>query len=138
MLFLLTSCKKNTFSLEEKYYGNSKITEIDNNEFDKLLKNKESFVVFIYETSCITSNEFSKILTEFSNKNKISLYKMSFADMKNTELNNKIRFYPSLALFNKGILVDYLDADADEDKEYYKSVDELEKWLFNYVNKKNI
>lgn len=132
ILIILTGCKKNTFSLEEKY-DNSKITEIDNNEFDELLKNKESFVVFIYETSCITSNDFSKMLTEFSNKNKISLYKMSFADMKNTELNNKIKFYPSLVLFNKGVLVDYLDAEADDDKEYYKNVDGLESWFSKYV-----
>lgn len=135
MLFLITGCKKNTFSLEKKYYNNNEIIEIDKNEFDKLLKNKESFVVFIYELNCITSNDFSKILTEFSNKNDISIYKMSFNNMKNTELNNKIKFYPSLALFNKGVLADYLDAEADEDKKYYKSIDELEKWFFNYINK---
>lgn len=93
------------------------------------MKNKKSFAVFIYEPTCITSNDFNEV----SNKNQISLYKMSFENMKSTELNNKIKFYPSLAIFNKGKLVDYLDAEANEDKEYYKNIDELENWFFSYV-----
>ena len=97
------------------------------------MKNKKTFAVFIYESTCITSNDFNEILNEFSNKNQISLYKMFFENMKSTELNNKIKFYPSLAIFNKGKLVHYLDAEANEDKEYYKNIDELENWFFSYV-----
>lgn len=93
------------------------------------MKNKKFSAVFIYEPSCITSNDFNEV----SNKNQISLYKMSFENMKSTELNNKIKFYPSLAIFNKGKLVHYLDAEANEDKEYYKNIDELENWFFSYV-----
>lgn len=93
------------------------------------MKNKKFSAVFIYEPSCITSNDFNEV----SNKNQISLYKMSFENMKDTELNNKIKFYPSLAIFNKGKLVHYLDAEANEDKEYYKNIDELENWFFSYV-----
>lgn len=133
ILVFVTGCKKDTFSLEEEYYNNSEIIEVDKSDFDKLVENKKSFAVFIYEPTCITSNDFSEVLNEFSNKNQISLYKMSFENMKSTELNNKIKFYPSLAIFNKGKLVDYLDADDNEDKEYYKNIEGLENWFFSYV-----
>ena len=135
ILVFVTGCKKYTFILDEEYYNNNEIIEIDKSEFDKLIENKKSFAVFIYESTCVTSDEFSKVLDEFSNKNQISLYKMSFENMKDTELNNKIKFYPSLVIFNKGKLIDYLDAESDEDKEYYKNVDGLENWFFSYVNR---
>lgn len=138
ILVFVIGCKKDTFTLDEEYYNNSEIIEIDKSEFDKLVENKKSFAVFIYESTCVTSDEFSEVLNEFSNKNQISLYKMSFENMKNTELNNKIKFYPSLAIFNKGKLIDYLDAESDEDKEYYKNVDGLENWFFSYVSKNAI
>ena len=138
ILVFVTGCKKNTFSLETEYYNNSEIIEIDKNEFDELVQDKKSFAVFIYESNCTTSNDFSKVLTEFSNKNQINIYKMSFGNMKRTLLNNKIKFYPSLVLINKGKLFDYLDAESDEDKEYYKNADELENWFFSYVNKNNM
>ena len=135
---VVTGCKKDTFYLESECYSNSGIIEIDNNKFNELVQNKKSFVVFIYDPICITSNNFSEILTEFSSDNQIKFYKMSFENMKSTELNNKIKFYPSLVLINKGKLVDYLDAESDEDKEYYKNIDAFEKWFYSYVNKNDM
>ena len=135
LVIVVTGCKKKAFSLEEKYYDEANLVEIDDSKFNELLENKESFAIFIYEPSCITSSEFSKVIEEFSEKYNLYLYSISFQDMKNTVLSEKVKFCPSFAIYKKGKLVDYLDASSDEDTDVYKSVDNLSEWFFGYVNK---
>jgi len=134
--FLLVGCnnKQDTFSLDKEYYQNNSFNELDKNTFDDLINNKKSFAIFIYQPLCTTSYEFNKILTEFANQYQISFYKMSFSDMKETELKEYIKYYPSLVIYYEGEIVDYLDANSDSDSEYYKSVDGFKKWFSNYVS----
>lgn len=134
--FLLVGCnnKQDTFSLDKEYYQNNSFNELDKNTFDDLINNKKSFAIFIYQPLCSTSYEFNKILTEFANQYQISFYKMSFSDMKETELKEYIKYYPSLVIYYEGEIVDYLDANSDSDSEYYKSVDGFKKWFSNYVS----
>lgn len=134
--FLLFGCnnKKDTFSLDKEYYQNNSFNELDKNTFDDLINNKKSFAMFIYQPLCTTSYEFNKILTEFANQYQISFYKMSFSDMKETELKEYIKYYPSLVIYYEGEIVDYLDTNSDSDSEYYKSVDGFKKWFSNYVS----
>ena len=133
---LLVGCNKrqNTFSLNEEYYKNSSFNELNNDTFTDLISNKKSFAIFIYQPLCSTSNEFNKVLTEFANQYQISFYKMSFTDMKKTELKAHIKYYPSLVIFHKGEIVDYLDANSDSHSEYYKSVEGFRKWFSGYVS----
>lgn len=134
--FLLVGCnnKQDTFSLDKEYYQNNSFNELDKNTFDDLINNKKSFAIFTYQPLCSTSYEFNEILTEFANQYQISFYKMSFSDMKETELKEYIKYYPSLVIYYEGEIVDYLDANSDSDSEYYKSVDGFKKWFSNYVS----
>lgn len=134
LTMFVTGCST-TFSLEEKYYSESNLVEIDPSKFKTLLEDKESFGIFIYDASCISSSEFNKVLLEFSNKYKIYLYKISFQNMKETSLSEKVKFCPSFAIYKNGKLIDYLDASSDEDTDIYKSVDNFSNWFFGYVNK---
>ena len=134
LIMFVTGCST-TFSLEEKYYSESNLVEIDPSKFKTLLEDKESFGIFIYDASCISSSEFNKVLLEFSNKYKIYLYKISFQNMKETSLSEKVKFCPSFAIYKNGKLIDYLDASSDEDTDIYKSVDNFSNWFFGYVNK---
>ena len=99
---LLIGCnnKQDTFSLDEEYYQNNSFNELDKNTFDDLIINKKTFAIFIYQPLCSTSYEFNKILTEFANQYRISFYKMSFSDMKETKLKEYIKYYPSLVIYN--------------------------------------
>ena len=135
ILVLLTGCGKSTFSLDKKYYEKSDIIEINIDEFKKLVDNKDSFILFIYESSCITSNNFNDVLQEYVNKENMTIYKLAFSDMKKSELNEKIKYYPSLVIYHDGKLVDFLDAESDKDKEYYKSVDGVSSWISKYIEK---
>ena len=126
VLFLLNN---RTFSLEKKYYGNSEFKELTISEYDKLIKDKESFAIFIYQPLCTTSYEFNKVLTEFANKNQISFYKMSFSDMKKTSLKEEVKYYPSF---------DSLDANSEEDVDRYKKIDAFKEWFTSYVKLKKV
>lgn len=135
LTIFITGCKQSSFSLEEKYYGEAKIEEIGVSKFNELLEKKTSFGIFIYDASCITSSDFNKVLQEFSKKYNLYLYSISFQNMKETTLSEKVKFCPSFAIYKDGKLIDYLDASSDKDTDNYKSVDNFSNWFFGYVNK---
>lgn len=132
---LVSGCdnKQQTFLLEEKYYNNNTINEIESQQFEQLVTEKESFAIFIYQSYCAASESFEKVLTEFTKTYQISLYKMSFSTMKETNLGKKIKYYPSLVIYQDGKLIDYLDANSKRDSDYYKSVDNFTNWFTSYV-----
>lgn len=135
---LMYGCNKNeeTFLLNEKYYESSEFNELSAESLNNLINDKESFAIFIYQPLCSSSNELNKVLIEFTTKYQISFYKLSFTNMKETQLKNYIKYYPSVVIFKEGKIVDYLDADSDEDIEYYKNIEGFEKWFSSYVSLK--
>ena len=130
---LIIGCQEKKFSFEKKYYNNSEIIELDLNNFNKLIENKESFGIFIYQPMCVTSNEFSEIINKYSENYLITFYKMPFSLIKETKLEEQIKYYPSFVIYRNGELIDFLDASSDEDTNYYKSIDGFKEWLETYV-----
>lgn len=129
---LLVGCN-GKIKLEDKYYKRSEFIDIDYLDVDDLIKSKENFVVFIYQPMCTMSSEFEKLLDEYMDKKKISIYKMSFTDMKKTSLKDTVKFYPSFIIFKDGEVVDFLDADSDEDTNKYKILKAFKEWFEGYV-----
>lgn len=129
---LLVGCS-GKIKLEDKYYEKSEYIDLDYSKVDDLIKSKESFVLFIYQPMCTMSSSFEELLDEYMEIRKISIYKMSFTDMKKTELKDTVRFYPSFVIFKDGEVVDFLDADSDEDTNRYKILKAFKEWLESYV-----
>lgn len=129
---LLVGCN-GKIKLEDKYYKRSEFIDIDYLGVDDLIKSKENFVVFIYQPMCTMSSEFEKLLDEYMDIRKISIYKMSFTDMKKTSLKDTVKFYPSFIIFKDGEVVDFLDADSDEDTNKYKILKAFKEWFEGYV-----
>lgn len=134
--FFLFHKKENAFSLEAKYYGNSEMIEIQMDEFNKLIDEKESFAIFIYQPMCITSIDFENVLNDFLRENQISIYKIAYSDIKNTNIGKFVRYYPSFIIYEKGKMIDFLEADKDEDVTHYTSKDGFQKWFTKYVKLK--
>ncbi len=134
---LIINKKEKVFYLENNYYGKNNMTEININELNKLIDNKESFVVFVYQPLCITSTNFESILKDFLEEKKISIYKIAFSNIKNTKIGKTIKYYPSFIIYNKGKMVDFLEANKDEDIKYYTSKKEFESWFTKYIKLKN-
>ena len=134
---LIINKKEKVFYLENSYYGKNNMTEININELNKLIDNKESFAVFVYQPLCITSTNFESILKDFLEENKISIYKIAFSNIKNTKIGKTIKYYPSFIIYNKGKMIDFLEANKDEDIKYYTSKKEFESWFTKYIKIKN-
>ena len=129
---LLVGCN-GKIKLEDKYYKRSEFIDVDHSKVNDLIKSKESFVVFIYQPMCTMSSEFEELLDEYMDIRKISIYKMSFSDMKKTSLKDTVRFYPSFIIFKDGEVVDFLDADSNEDTNRYKILKAFKEWIESYV-----
>ena len=129
---LLVGCN-GKIRLEDKYYKRSEFIDIDHSKVEDLIKSKENFVVFIYQPMGTMSSDFEKLLDEYMDIRKISIYKMSFTDMKKTSLKDIVKFYPSFIIFKDGEVVDFLDADSDEDTKKYKELDAFKEWFESYV-----
>lgn len=138
IIIVIKNMSAQKFYLEDKYYGNSNFNTIETDDLNKLIDNKESFALFIYQPACVTSANFEQVLYDFSGSNNITIYEIAFSDIKDTSLSKSIKYYPSFAIFNKGKMVDYLDANSDSDLEYYESKDGFEKWFTNYVLLKEV
>ena len=129
---LLVGCN-GKIKLEDKYYKRSEFIDADPSKVNDLIKSKESFVVFIYQPMCTMSSEFEELLDEYMDIRKISIYKMSFSDMKKTSLKDTVRFYPSFIIFKDGEVVDFLDADSNEDTSRYKILKAFKEWIESYI-----
>lgn len=123
--------KTSTFSLDEKYYGSNEIKEIEVSELSSLTENKESFGVFIYQPMCATSADFEQVLHDFQEKYAVSFYKIAFSKVKDDL--EFLEYYPSFIIYQDGKMVDFLEADKDDDVDYYLSVEGFEEWLTKYV-----
>ncbi len=131
---LLVGCStSNKIKLESKYYKSNDYIDLEIEDVSKLIKSKESFVIFIYQPMCTMSSTLEEILEEYLKDKNINFYKMSFTDMKKTELKDVVRFYPSVIIFDDGEVVDYLDANSDEDTKKYKEVKSFKEWFESYV-----
>lgn len=139
-ILLLTGCdkKEEAFYLEDKYYGTSEFIDLDKDTLEDLIKDKESFAVFIYHPACANSENFEKVLTEYMGDKQISFYKMPFSEMKETVLGDEIKYYPSFVIFHDGEMIDFLDANSDKDTDYYQSTEDFDKWFSSYVLKKEV
>lgn len=125
------------FYLEDKYYNEEVSIEISNLELENKIKNKESFALFIHQPACSKSYEFNKIQSLYQQNNNISFNKILFEDLQKTKLSKEIKYFPSFAIFNNGELVDFLDAESNDDILKYKEYDEFSNWFNSYVGSNN-
>lgn len=121
------------FRLSSEYYGKSGFREIDAGELEILLNEKEAFAVFVYQPACRASDDFEKILAEFSEKSQISFEKIAFSEIKNSGLAEGLKFYPSVIIYHNGRAVNFLRADDNEDMLAYETLDGFENWWGKYI-----
>ena len=128
-----TKKEATTFYLEDKYYNTVSYITSNSEEVNELIENKSSFVLFVYQDLCVNSYNFEKVLNEFVNENQIGIVKIAYSDIKNTLLADTIKYYPSFVIFKEGKIVDYLDANSDEDTKYFKNIDDFSDWFKSYI-----
>lgn len=131
---LLLYKKEQPFYLENQYYETNTMEEIDLEEYKHLVDRKESFALFVYQPMCVTSSDFEQVLNHFQKEYQISFKKIAFSKIK--EETKFLKYYPSFILYKEGKMIDFLEADKEEDLNVYQSKEEFESWLTKYVKLK--
>lgn len=129
--------KKDKFYLEDKYYNNGDLVELTIEELKNLEDNKESFVVYVHiPNMCTMTFPCTEIVKDFIKKYDITIYDFDFALVNESSMKNKIKYSPTLVIYEEGKIKAYLDPNSDDDIEYYKSVKGIKKYLEKYINLK--
>ena len=133
-LFLAACTNSLKFSIEKKYYKESKYIDVNSEDIKKLKENKKSFIVFTYNNYCMLEIPCDEIFKKVMNKYNISFLYLPYEEMKNTFIYDEVKLAPSVILIKEGEIVAYLDAESDEDLLKYQDTEEFEKWLTSYIN----
>ena len=138
VVFLIFKNQNKTFSLESKYYNTGEKIEINISELEELINDKESFVVFVSQDMCLASSNFEVVINDFLEEYPITIYEINYSELKESDLGDFLEYYPSFVIYKNGKMVDFLDANADEDTDYYKTKEGFKNWVTQYVNLDNI
>ena len=121
------------FPLDPDQFGSSEFIDITGEEYEKLVSDKKSFLVFVDQEGCITARGLEERLGQISREKNLKIYHIMFSDARNTSMHENVKHYPSVVIIDKGKMAAWLKADADEDKERYNSLESLNQWLNNYI-----
>ncbi len=140
IIFILsmTGCSKesNKFYLNEEYYNDSRLVDIDNLELISMLDTNKSFILFTYNPYCNFKVSCESIVEEFSKDNNIAVFKIPFEEFKKTKLYKTVKYAPSIILINDGKIVSYLDPNKDEDSIKYQDKNALNNYIEMYIDMK--
>ena len=134
VVFLIFQNQSKIFSLESKYYNTGEKIEINISELEELINDKESFVVFVSQDMCLASSNFEVVINDFLEEYPITIYEINYSELKESDLGDFLEYYPSFVIYKNGKVVDFLDANADEDTDYYKTADGLRSWVTTYIS----
>ncbi len=134
LLFLTFNNKTKSIRLNDKYYNSDQLIEIDEKGFQKLEKKRESFILYVYEDcGCTSTIPFDNLVKKFIKEKNISMNMIEFKNIENLSISSKIRYSPTVVIFDKGKIVKYLKADSDKDLIYYQSYEEFENWIITKI-----
>lgn len=131
--FLFRSVTPKAFRLEEELYGTSEAIDINKDEYEKLINEKKSFVVMVDKPDCYTTADMRKRMAEFPDDMQFKYYRIMWSQAKESSLHEHVKFVPSVAIVRAGKVVDFLDADSDEDTAKYNDAQALQDWIREYV-----
>jgi len=124
---------KEPFKLDEKYYNSTEMKEVNAEELNKMIDNKETFAIFYYSPGCSSCAAFSVVLGDFQKEYKIGFLKIPTEEKKKTIINDYMTYAPSMVIFKEGKIVAFLDALSDDDMKYYETVDDFKTWFEKYI-----
>jgi len=139
---MLVGCsnKSGVFSLDDEYYGNGELVEIESlDELNQMVEDKVSFALFVYMPGCTSCAAFKPVLKSFVSKNEVTVLEISSAvigDDRENSVMTTIEYAPSVILYDKGKPVAALDAMSDDDAVYYKTVEAFSRWWTKYCELK--
>lgn len=104
-------------------------------ELYELINTKEMFAVFVYLPNCSSCAKFLPIVEEFLKDNEVEMFAVSLRDIwyDDNPIKERISYTPSIFIFKDKKVLGYLDAENNDDKKYYQSVENLSDWFSQYI-----
>ena len=127
----------NKISLDKSSYNSKEIKDINYKQLEKLTSSKSSFLLFVYLPTCTFKVPCESVFKAVTKENNVLLYTIAYTDIKDKEINKKIKYAPSFIIFDKGKIKKYLDPNKDADLEKFQDKKKFEKWLNDYVDLKD-
>lgn len=134
--FVLMNNKSEKISLEDKYIGIGEFIDVSNSELENIIKDKENFLLYTYNNYCSLPIPCDSIFGSVMKEYGFNILQIKFSDFKETNLYKKVKLAPSVLIFKDGKLIDFLDAESDNDLKKYQDKEEFKKWLNNYIELK--
>ena len=133
LLFVNSSKKIEKFYLDDEYYNELGLVTVEKDDLEKLLSEKKNFLLFIYNDVCSFKIPCDTIYDKVAKDNKFEILQMNFREFKDTSLYGKVKYAPSVIVIKDGKIVDFLDAESDEDLDRYQDGDKFLEWLSSYI-----
>ena len=132
LFFYVKNYRRNNdkkFKLESKYYNDNGLTDVSVKELEEIVKNKESFILFVYNDFCSFSVPCDTVFDKASKNMNLQILQISYRDYKKANIKKKIKYAPSVLIYIDGKVDKYLDAEKDEDKKRYQDEYAFRSWV---------
>ena len=110
---------KKPFRLDDEYYAKSEAITIKKDEYDK--------------PGCVMTADMMGFMADFPDDMQFKYYRMLWEDVAQSSLHEYVKFTPSMAVIYEGKVIDWLQADKDEDADYFNNADALQRWIREYI-----
>ena len=131
--FLIQNQIPKTFRLEDELYAKSEAIDIKKEDYEKLISEKKSFIIMVDKPDCYTTANMRKYMSEFPDDMQFKYYRMMWSQAKDSSLHEYVKYVPSVVIIREGEVIDFLDADSDEDTAKYNETQALQDWIRSYV-----
>ena len=122
---------KKRIYLSDKYYNKGEFINIKNEDIDSL-KN-DTYILFTYNNYCTLPISCEEIFKKFMDIYKIDILSITFSDFKESIFYEKIKYAPSVIIIKNNEIIDYLDAESDDDLNKYQDLEAFSNWLDEYI-----
>ena len=113
--------------------GCDEFMELDASGYEELLKGRKSFVVLVDQSGCTTADRLREYVKRWAAEAGVKVYKMMFAEVKESSLHEYVKYYPSVVVVDEGRVRAYLKADADEDADMYNDYEAFSGWMGRFL-----
>ena len=126
----------NPVVIDAEFYNEEGQKKITTDDLNSAIDQNKSFVLFVSYPICSEETaQFKEYVREFQEKNKVSFYYITTDDIDGTVVKDTIKYFPTVAVFEKGEIKNYLRFDSAEDLQYSKSIEGFSKWFYANVKK---
>ena len=117
--------------LSEEYINNTTRHELDAESYKQLIAEQKSFILISHLPDCRA--KILQFLKDYSAERQIAVNYMVWSEFHEIEKDSDIKYAPTVIIYNKGKIVDFLKSDSDADTAKYNNYEDFRAWLDSFV-----